>query len=157
MIILAIDPGNTLSALVRKTCSNCGSLKPYAAFYRNKATKDGRGSWCIDSERNRNRSDYTKGYRETLNYRDCQAKYRSSRKHHLVDAARQRRSRSLYPEKARARDAVKYAKRIGAISPPLNCEGCGDTTKVQAHHPDYTRRLDVEWLCPQCHTQKELI
>jgi len=30
------------------------------------------------------------------------------------------------------------------------CERCG-ATPVHAHHDDYTRPLDVRWLCPACH------
>ena len=31
------------------------------------------------------------------------------------------------------------------------CEGCGYALPVAAHHPDYTKPLDVEWLCVDCH------
>lgn len=33
---------------------------------------------------------------------------------------------------------------------PLPCAVCG-AKKVQAHHHDYSRPLDVEWLCFACH------
>lgn len=53
------------------------------------------------------------------------------------------------PEKVRAHKAVAYAKREGLIAPEP-CEGCG-STKVHAHHDDYSKVLDVRWLCRACH------
>ena len=35
---------------------------------------------------------------------------------------------------------------------PLPCEKCG-ATRTQAHHSDYSKPLDVQWLCATCHQQ----
>ena len=60
-----------------------------------------------------------------------------------------REQRALHPEKFRARDKVKYALRKGTVQrkPCAKCE----CEKTQAHHPDYSRPLDVVWLCAGCH------
>jgi hypothetical protein len=34
---------------------------------------------------------------------------------------------------------------------PMPCEVCG--SKAQAHHDDYSRPLDVRWLCPKHHAE----
>ena len=31
------------------------------------------------------------------------------------------------------------------------CEKCRSTTMVEAHHDDYSKALDVRWLCHVCH------
>jgi hypothetical protein len=60
----------------------------------------------------------------------------------LIDKAR-------YPEKHKARDAVKKAKKSGKLI-PKPCLICGDE-KVHAHHEDYSKPLDVKWMCVKCH------
>lgn len=35
------------------------------------------------------------------------------------------------------------------------CEVCGATESVEAHHEDYTKPLDVQWLCPTHHQARE--
>ena len=56
-----------------------------------------------------------------------------------------------WPEKHAARCAVRDAVKFGALHRPSVCEDCGEVAKVQAHHSDYLRPLDVRWLCISCH------
>ena len=37
------------------------------------------------------------------------------------------------------------------VDRPNNCEVCGKLCKVVAHHSDYSKPYDVEWLCHSCH------
>lgn len=54
---------------------------------------------------------------------------------------------------------VNRAVRGGELVPPKSCEGCGDAARqdrrggrwLHAHHDDYTKPLEVRWLCPPCH------
>lgn len=62
---------------------------------------------------------------------------------------RQRRSDARYPEKAAARRAVANALRSGAMQ-YQPCERCG-AALAHAHHPDYSKPLLVQWLCPEHH------
>lgn len=50
--------------------------------------------------------------------------------------------------KRRAQYALNNALRDGRAQRSL-CEKCG--AKAQAHHEDYTKALDVVWLCPKHH------
>lgn len=53
--------------------------------------------------------------------------------------------------KVRARKALNHAVADGKVI-PQPCKECG-APKAQAHHEDYTKPLDVDWLCPRCHTK----
>lgn len=49
------------------------------------------------------------------------------------------------PDKVKAHSTVHRAIKTGKLVRGP-CEVCG-STKVQAHHDDYTKRLEVRWLC----------
>ena len=58
--------------------------------------------------------------------------------------------RRRHPEAAKAHDIVRNAVRHGRlIKQP--CHICGSTINVHAHHEDYSKPLDVIWLCDKCH------
>lgn len=55
-------------------------------------------------------------------------------------------------EKAKAWSAVGNAIMRGEIEKPIYCELCGVFhVKIHAHHEDYSKPLDVLWLCQDCH------
>ena len=56
---------------------------------------------------------------------------------------------ALYPERYRAEQAVRNAKRNGTLF-PQPCAICG-AIKTECHHKDYSKPLDVVWLCKHCH------
>ncbi len=59
----------------------------------------------------------------------------------------------------RAGRAARHAIAKGVLTRPDTCSRCGKTPprlkgglpSIQAHHHDYSRPLDVEWICVQCH------
>jgi len=53
------------------------------------------------------------------------------------------------PEKRRAHKAVEWALASKTLE-KKPCDVCGETS-VHAHHDDYSKPLDVRWLCPRCH------
>lgn len=78
----------------------------------------------------------------------------------LTNYERQRRAiataRAKDPEgfllKQRARVRVNKAVRGGVLKAPPSCPSCGNADrKLQAHHADYSKPLDIEWLCFLCH------
>jgi hypothetical protein len=80
---------------------------------------------------------------------------RSRLPHRLQDGSiRARDYRSRFPERYRANSMVQRALRSGKIQ-KTPCECCG-SIDVEAHHPDYSRPLDVVWLCPREHREIHL-
>jgi len=57
----------------------------------------------------------------------------------------------------RAGQAVQRAIRKGTLVRPDICVECGVHGKpIEAAHVDYSRPLDVRWLCRQCHRRWDL-
>lgn len=67
---------------------------------------------------------------------------------------RQANWRRANPDRYRAHLAVQRALTGGALV-KQPCEVCGVTegrdVRIDAHHDDYSRPLDVRWLCRQHH------
>jgi len=67
-----------------------------------------------------------------------------------------------YLKKRRKKDKLKTwasnkmwkAILSGKIKKGLKCILCGSIDKIQAHHTDYTKPLDVMWLCDVCHRKQ---
>jgi ribosomal protein S27AE len=53
-------------------------------------------------------------------------------------------------QKYLARKRVEYHVKVGNIKKEP-CARCGITKSVQAHHEDYSKPLDVIWLCAKDH------
>jgi hypothetical protein len=54
-----------------------------------------------------------------------------------------------YPERIKAREAVKNALKSGILEKECCCVCRDDET--EAHHKDYSKPLDVDWMCTECH------
>lgn len=55
--------------------------------------------------------------------------------------------------KYNARRKLEYAVRCGVLSRPKICPKCLTHNNVEAHHEDYSKPLEVKWLCRICHTK----
>lgn len=63
-----------------------------------------------------------------------------------------------YVRKA-AHQILTYAIKAGLIIPPAACEKCHSQTHGRAldgHHLDYSKPLEVIWLCRSCHEKEHL-
>lgn len=63
---------------------------------------------------------------------------------------------SIYPEKLEARNILRNAIRDGNIKKPDICTRCKNKfpkNKIQGHHSDYSKPLEVIWLCQKCHNE----
>lgn len=64
------------------------------------------------------------------------------------------RGKNEPPEKAKARKAVKDAVRRGILLKPSRCQACGEifaSDHLDGHHENYSKPLEVVWLCRECH------
>lgn len=66
---------------------------------------------------------------------------------------RQRAWQLKHPDRRAAHDAVRLAIRRGALVREP-CEVCGSTEHLDAHHEDYSKPLDVVWLCRRHHAAR---
>ncbi len=67
-----------------------------------------------------------------------------------------RRWRELYPEKYLAHKAVRNALRRGDLKKPDHCASCETqlpAQQIHGHHDDYTKPLEVIWVCHECHME----
>lgn len=66
--------------------------------------------------------------------------------------SRARRTKELNPEKVRARGMAANARRDGRLV-KKPCEICGSVESVESHHDDYSKPLEVRWLCKKHHDE----
>ena len=66
------------------------------------------------------------------------------------ELARQRRRRVTEKEKHYAREQLAYAVKTGKITKGA-CEVCETDKRIEGHHPDYSKPLEVNWLCTPHH------
>src|SRR3990167_9213661 len=58
-----------------------------------------------------------------------------------------------------ANEQLRYAVRKGKIKKPNICSRClqeFSVNKIQGHHEDYDKPLDVIWFCASCHNLYEI-
>lgn len=133
---------------MEKQCFKCKATKPLSEFYAHPMMGDGHLNKCKECTK----SDVAKDYRAKRPAKqayDRERAQRPERKRAALEYQRIRRAR--HPEKDRARRLVNYAVRAGNLI-PLPCKKCG--AKAQAHHHDYSKPLDVEWLCFKHHREE---
>lgn len=114
-----------------KLCRKCDRMLPIVAFanyFDNTKGKKRPYAYCRDCVLVRNRLRGTRGKKSTITWA--------------------RRDKSQ-PEKFAARTAVRAALRKGSII-RQDCEQCG-SSRSEAHHNDYSKPLDIRWLCRPHH------
>jgi hypothetical protein len=99
-------------------------------------------------EKNRERINvYQKERRTTKKGKDEIYKYNNSEIG--KERSEKHRSSEKYKQKHKAHNVLQRAVKSNVLI-KKNCEWCGNK-KSEAHHEDYTKPLDVIWLCRSCH------
>lgn len=134
-----------------KPCIECGRELPKSEFYQHAMMDDGHLNKC----------------------KGCVREYQRQRHHEKMQDPEWRerereRSREKFarlgdtwaktdPVKKAANTAVGSAVKRGDLIPADACEDCGhdfSEFRREAHHEDYDKPLDVEWLCSLCHGKR---
>jgi hypothetical protein len=131
-----------------KPCRKCGDTKPLSEFYRHAQMSDGHVHTCKPCM-----CAMVRAAREQKldAYRAYDRQRHRTPKRRQYARMKTDEHRRAHPEKTRARRMVRYRVARGMIV-PQPCEVGGACFGiVQAHHEDYSRPLDVRWLCARHH------
>ena len=129
-----------------KECFKCGVAKPLGEFYRHPRMADGhfgKCKVCAAADARANWAAKREYYCEFDRLR-LQLDPKRREQHALAGAEHRRK----YPEKVKARKVAWFAIRDGRLKREA-CEVCGE--EAEAHHEDYSKPLEVRWLCMQHH------
>jgi hypothetical protein len=141
-----------------KRCTKCKKLKSLDEFYFSGSSSDGLDYACKSCKR---------AYEQTEKGRASRRKYKQSEKgqagrkkweqsevgkvSHRAGSAKYHKR---YPDRRKARQVAGSAIKSGRLTKPNNCSNCNESTKIEAHHPDYSKPLEVVWLCVTCHIEE---
>lgn len=143
-----------------KACFKCKEVKPLTEYYVHPAMGDGRLNKCKECTKADVRANYLANidrYREyergraTLPHRvEARMEYAQTEQGREAGRRAKRDWCDRNPAKRKAQYAAGNAIRDGRLV-RQPCEICG--ARAQAHHDDYSKPLDVRWLCPKHHTE----
>lgn len=147
-----------------KKCRKCEIEKPFSEFYRHAQMADGYLQDCKECHKaavKANRAANAERYkafdraRSDLPHRVASRKRvaanrRTDPAKHAIDLERSIAHSRSDPLKKSARTVVGNAIRDGLLIPEP-CAVCGTLDQIHGHHEDYSKPLDVIWLCPTHH------
>ena len=123
-----------------KKCFKCNELQPLSEFYRHPRMADGhfgKCKRCVRAYQQERAHSHPEVHRAWLDREAAEGRPRRSK----YSAARRR----LYA-------VVHRAVRRGEVVKPEVCEVAGcERVDIEAHHPDYSRPLQVVWVCRTHH------
>jgi len=135
----------------QKKCRKCNIDKVITDYYTHRQMPDGHLNICIECTKSRV-SLYGKTERGRIN--DSNRNKKEKRKKWLVDYQKNY-LRKKYIKKYKARSMYwSYIKNKHIQK--QSCEICNtdpSVSKIEAHHDDYDKPLDVRWLCIRCHKE----
>lgn len=141
-----------------KICTECRTPKPFTEFYGTPPTA--KCKECTKAKANAYRAanlEKVKAYdraRSSLPHRvAARTEYQSTNAYSASHSAANARYRKRHPERDIARTALNNAVRDGRVVPWPICAMPECNSKPEAHHPDYSKPLDVVWLCDAHHKQ----
>lgn len=150
-----------------KRCNKCSEIKPHAEFSRCKNTKDGlqgtckpcdqksTAAWIAQNPKRKAEADKRWALKNKARKAENRRRWGEENPERLKENMQRHKERN--PEKARARWQIRAAVSAGRIEKPARCEDCNrefEPKALHGHHEDYSKTLEVEWLCHGCHTKR---
>lgn len=130
---------------VEKKCFKCDKVKSLSHFYKHKAMLDGHVNKCKDC----NKKDVADHRLKNIERIRAYDRDRGSRQ----DKYYLREYRSKNKNKYKAHRMISNAIKNKTLFSQDTCELCSSNFHIEAHHDDYSKPLDVRWLCSACHKQ----
>jgi len=144
-----------------KTCFKCGTEKPLSEFYKHAGMADGHLNKCKVC----NKKDVRENYRANIDHYKEYEISRANLDHRVAarkaysqtEQGKQKHSeasdrwKEAHPDRRNASHQVNNAVRDGRLEPWPVCAVPSCCSKPEAHHPDYSKPLDVVWLCRKHH------
>ena len=131
-------------------CAKCRRRLYMRKWYQNKTT-DERRAWVL--QRN---PEVARRNDRTRYFRDKEKRLAAAREYAQSESGKAAASRAnlkyslRYPERRVAHWMTSNAIRDGRLRRGP-CAFFGVSLRVHAHHNDYTKPLDIVWLCPEHH------
>lgn len=137
------------SITVRYVCLQCNSKRATAYYHKNiEKERKKKRAWQI-----KNKDKVYAYWKKWLKNKKASGEYGTyMNKHYKKSWIRTKARLKIDPqfkEKISARKKVGHQLKIGRLS-KKPCSMCGNP-EVQAHHEDYSKPLDVIWLCRKHH------
>ena len=134
---------------MERKCARCGELKLITEFSRDKSKPLGRSYYCRPCVREKGKINYHTN-RERISEGNKMRYERSKERLREYNREYQRKHRGIENNRKIHYD-FSNAVRAGKIERQTYCDACLNEGKMQAHHPDYSKPFDVQWLCHECH------
>ena len=144
-----------------KVCRECKKNKPLIEFYKHKQMADGHLNKCIECVKSRvtkHRNENIERFREYDKSRSllphrvkARQEYQKTENGKIAIKKARISYIQRYPMKRAAHVIVGNAIRDGKLIAEKLCSVCKSSINIEAHHDDYTKPLDVRWLCKKCH------
>lgn len=149
---------------MNKICFKCSNSKPLNNFYAHAKMADGHLNKCKACTKKdtaqreaRMANDPVWREKELERHRIKAAKYRAEGRKpnaEAMRAAKEKYNKTNRLKRQAQAKALRAQKRGILVAKP--CEICGSTNRIQGHHHDYLKPLEVIWLCPKHHGEKHV-
>jgi len=139
--------------LLEKFCNGCNRILPRSEFYER---SNGEIVWCCKECSLKISKKYNKlnqeKIRETHRIALIRARENNPELYKNINKNWEEKNKERKKISCRASSKVQKAVKKGILIKPKECQMCKKTNcRIEASHSDYSKPLDVLWVCVSCH------